>query len=133
MVTAIGKQIGRPGPLHNERCLPYKEVFDSLTTMGPEINAGVAISAIRFQVSKMPALLDESGKTPEDNNLHVADQSISLHWTGCIPEHEHVEQVERLVVLDCPSDASLRCAGCMINHTFGQRVIDTLKPFSYDQ
>lgn len=72
------------------------------------------------------AVLIASRRTPSDVFVRVAPQNISVHYTGCIPEHTRDAEAVRPVVVDCPKNKAERCADCILNIMGGEGALASL-------
>ena len=102
----------------NERCLELDEALKQ-----GEYLYGI-VPGLRFH----RAYVD----VPEvrHSNLRVGDQFVSVHHTGCIPEHESFGEEHRTVVVPCPQDVAARCGGCILNCANGEKIVDSLAPIN---
>lgn len=48
-------------------------------------------------------------------NIHVGRQTVTIKNSGCIPVHESTTQEEVTVAVQCPTNMSQRCSGCIAN------------------
>lgn len=126
MVVSVGKPNGRPSRSNQEECQGVAEVLEKLTHRRVGGDVGLVIKARRLKYD-WEKLREDGQESPLDHNLRVDTVSQLINYTGCTPDQAHMSSERRTVVVDCPSDQSLRCAECIMSLECGSNIVESLK------
>lgn len=99
-------------------------------TINEALNLGERHDGVRYSLALQHA--HSEGKVDMGTTMvPIVDQSVGVHRTGCIPEHEARFTDTRVTIGTCDAEKANRCAGCILNVVQGEAILKSLKPSEF--
>jgi hypothetical protein len=118
MVASVSRVIGEGGPVRDEHCTPYDQALEQGAGKPVELRIIPNIREIRT--------LEALGASLSYVNMRVGEQTVKVHTTGCLPEHESIDFETKVKRVKCPEELAQRCGNCVLS--IMEQVDEFLKP-----